>query len=151
MFGWKRSSAHSMTACGGWSSYSTARSPPSRSSNTYRSSIILLVSSWWFLLLLFDNFGQRLVARQRDQFRVAVPITKRLETLALAPLVQVPPHQTFNVQMHLVRRHAPHECLSDADIATQAAAQINVIAFQLFAARAALAQGRTLQADVADP
>src|SRR6266852_5636852 len=78
-------SAHSITSCGSWSSYSTDSSPASQSSSTTRSSSAM-ARTMLRTLLLCRGDGQGLAGPDTDQFFVRLALGEGLERLSFLTL-----------------------------------------------------------------
>src|ERR1700716_246097 len=97
-------SAHSMTSCGSWSSYSTDSSPASQSSSTTRSSSAIARTMLRELLLCRGD-GQGLAGPDTDQLFIRFAFCERLERLASRAFAQVGRDESLDIGRRLGRRH----------------------------------------------
>src|SRR5438128_881585 len=132
----KRSSAHSITACGDWSSYSTASSPASYSSSKYEWSIFECSSIITFLpprrfVQFRRNHIQWTFRCNRYQFRIGAPVAILLKPFLCRALIQIRAYQAFHINMHFLEMHTANDGVSHRRIASKPAAQINIVPLQL--------------------
>src|SRR5947208_282192 len=105
-----------------------------------------------FLSLSGDGLGHRLLAHPEDgQLLVGMAGEELLDALPFLASVEIGTEQALDDEMDLAARYPLEHRTADGGVPAQAAAQKDVVPLDALTRRTPLAQGRALEADVADP